>query len=159
MKVKNCNAAVSSLAGMRCDFPTTNFMALGQCNCSNYFTLERQARAGCSQSPDSRSHFPLALSPTRKRIFLPSWLTFGGNVCRRELARIREAWNAAELLLSRHYNAQMFALVSAKWVPLLSNQFGGHRCQLVGIFSSYWYPMGVFSASRDLKHFGIFITC
>jgi len=36
MKVKNCNAAVSSLAGMRCDFPTTNFMALGQCNCSNY---------------------------------------------------------------------------------------------------------------------------
>lgn len=90
MKVKNCNAAVSSLAGMRCDFPTTNFMALGQCNCSNYFTLERQARAGCSQSPDSRSHFPLALSPTRKRIFLPSWLTFGGNVCGRELARIRK---------------------------------------------------------------------
>jgi len=45
MKVKNFATAVSLLAAMGCDGPTTNFMALGQCNCSNYFTVERQARA------------------------------------------------------------------------------------------------------------------
>lgn len=69
---------------------SANFMAPGQCNCSNYFTVERQAVGTCPAPSrrNSRSRLSMAFAPAR--IFHPAlldWFTFGGNVY-----RTKERW-------------------------------------------------------------------